>query len=76
MLLNEPLPGHGSFWSSVAGKPYPIPIRVLSFEEKYTMIDPHYNKSAIATFAQALQGNFCSTRIRIGVNHQNLSGDE
>lgn len=31
-LLNEPIPGNGVFWSSSAGKPYPIPVRVLSFE--------------------------------------------
>ena len=28
-LLNEPIPGHGVFWSSAAGRPYPISIRAL-----------------------------------------------
>ena len=32
-LLNEPIPGHGIFWSSSSNSPYPIPIRVLSFEK-------------------------------------------
>jgi hypothetical protein len=36
-LLNEPLVGHGVFWSSAPGtdrhaRPYPLPVRVLSFE--------------------------------------------
>jgi hypothetical protein len=26
-LLNEPIPGHGVFWSSAGETPYPIPIR-------------------------------------------------
>ena len=34
-LLNEPIPGQGVFWSSVKGKPYPVPLRALSFEDQY-----------------------------------------
>jgi hypothetical protein len=63
MLLNEPIPGHGAFWSSVEGKPYPIPIRVLSFEQKYAMLDANYDRSAINTFAQVLQMKFGSTYV-------------
>ena len=39
-LLNEPIVGQGVFWSSVpigreGPKPYPIPVRILSFERMY-----------------------------------------
>lgn len=54
MLLNEPIPGHAVFWSSVGGKPYPVSLRVLSFEHAYTRLDPHYDRPAIPTFATTL----------------------
>ncbi|BCW96452.1 MAG: DUF87 domain-containing protein [Fimbriimonadales bacterium] len=50
-LLNEPIPGHCVFWSSAGGKPYPLPIRILSFEARYTVQDPNYNRSAEPTYA-------------------------
>lgn len=58
MLLNEPLPGHAVFWSSVGGKPYPVSLRVLSFEQKYRLWDPNYEKGAVDTFAQLLKVQF------------------
>ncbi len=61
VLLNEPIPGQGVFWSSVGGKPYPISIRVLSFEHMYSALDPFYNKQAVDTFAQTLKAKFQST---------------
>lgn len=54
-LLNEPIPGQGVFWSSVSGKPYPVSIRALLFEEMYEISDPEYNRTAIRTFATALR---------------------
>jgi len=57
-LLNEPIPGHGVFWSSAGGKSYPIPLRVLSFEQAYSARDPQYNSPAAATFARELKGRF------------------
>lgn len=57
-LLNEPIPGHGVFWSSVGGKSYPIPVRVLSFEEQYRAQDPKYDKPPAGTSAQALRQRF------------------
>ncbi len=54
-LLNEPIPGQGVFWSSVGGKPYPISLRVASFENRYQMIDKKYNNDAASTFAVSLQ---------------------
>ena len=55
-LLNEPIPGQGVFWSSVAGKPYPISIRAFSFEDLYPMRDKDYNAPAGSTYAAAIDG--------------------
>ncbi len=57
-LLNEPIPGHGVFWSSAGGKSYPVPLRVLSFEQAYSALDPKYSKPAAKTFAQELKMRF------------------
>lgn len=54
-LLNEPIPGHGVFWSSVGGKPYPVPMRALSFEGLTKTADPKYERAAVQTFATALR---------------------
>jgi hypothetical protein len=54
-LLNEPIEGQGIFWSSVGGKPYPISLRVESFELRFTMRDPDYNKPPGSTVAQAVR---------------------
>ena len=54
-LLNEPIPGQGVFWSSVRGNAYPIPLRVLSFRDQYTMLDPKYNRPPINTYAETLK---------------------
>jgi hypothetical protein len=59
-LLNEPLPGNGVFWSSVsgevnqAGNAYPIPLRVLSFEESCAVHDPNGKRGAVETYASGL----------------------
>ena len=57
-LLNEPIPGHGVFWSSVGGKPYPVSLRVLSFEKMFPMLDHDYNQPAGHTYAQTLRNIF------------------
>lgn len=54
-LLNEPIPGQGVFWSSATKKPYPVGVRVLSFEKKYSVIDHDYNKPAGSTFAVGIK---------------------
>jgi hypothetical protein len=59
-LLNEPIPGHGVFWSSVGGKSYPISIRVHSFEGQYQALDPKYDRPAVRTAAEDLRGRFAS----------------
>lgn len=57
-LLNEPITGHGVFWSSVGGKPYPVSIRALSFEHLFPMRDLSYNLPAGNTFAKTLHETF------------------
>jgi uncharacterized protein DUF87 len=61
-LLNEPIPGHGLFWSSVDGKPYPVSLRVLSFEKMFPMRDPAYKEPAGHTYAQVLRNTFSGIR--------------
>ena len=57
-LLNEPIPGHGIFWSSSGNAPYPIPVRVLSFEQMFPMKDPDYTHPAVDTFASNIRKQF------------------
>ncbi len=57
-LLNEPIPGHGVFWSSAGGKSYPIPLRVLSFEQAYSTRDQKYSLPRAKTFAEELKKRF------------------
>ncbi len=54
-LLNEPIPGQGVFWSSVARREYPIPIRIKSFEQAFVMRDPKYNAPPPKTFGVTLR---------------------
>lgn len=61
-LLNEPIPGHGVFWSSVGGKPYPISLRVLSFEKLFSMRDKDYTLPAANTYALKLTGIFAGMK--------------
>lgn len=58
VLLNEPIPGQGIFWSSAGEKPYPISLRVLSFEHMYALLDPTNSRPAVKTFAQTLKTKF------------------
>jgi hypothetical protein len=58
-LLNEPIAGHGVFWSGApGGKSYPIPLRVLLFEQAYSARDSQYILPAAKTFAQELKKRF------------------
>ncbi len=57
-LLNEPIAGHCVFWSSSGGKPYPLPLRAMSFESQTTVRDPKYNQPAAETFAASLLSDF------------------
>lgn len=54
-LLNEPIPGHGVFWSSVGGRPFPTPFRAMLFEGLYRTVDPNYTAPAMDTFASRLR---------------------
>jgi hypothetical protein len=57
-LLNEPILGHCIYWSSSGGKSYPVPIRVLSFENLYSARDQQYNKPFANSFAIQLKSDF------------------
>jgi hypothetical protein len=63
-LLNEPLVGHGIFWSSAPGtdrsaRPYPLPVRVLSFEsENRVLRDPAYSGGPVDCYASRLRATF------------------
>ena len=78
-LLNEPLVGHGIFWSSAAGtdrgaRPYPLPIRVLSFEaENRILRDPAYNGDAVDCYASRLRATFRSALAAAGASPGSVS---
>jgi uncharacterized protein len=63
-LLNEPLVGHGVFWSSAPGtdrhaRPYPLPVRVLSFEAEHRQLrDAAYSAGPVDCYAARLRGRF------------------
>ncbi|HEX7903877.1 MAG TPA: ATP-binding protein [Chitinophagaceae bacterium] len=57
-LLNEPIPGNGIFWSSTGSKPYPISVRVLSFEKLFSIADKDYNRPAGNTFGATIKAKF------------------
>jgi hypothetical protein len=64
-LLNEPLVGHGIFWSSAPGgdahaRPYPLPVRVLNFNKAHTLLDPGFKGTPIPTYASGLRAEFAS----------------
>ncbi|MFF4983366.1 ATP-binding protein [Streptomyces sp. NPDC001046] len=55
-LLNEPLVGNGIYWSSAPGtdrssRPYPVSVRILSFEGGTQRADPTGDKPAPEHFA-------------------------
>ncbi|MFC7329476.1 ATP-binding protein [Marinactinospora rubrisoli] len=54
-LLNEPIPGHGVFWSSAGERPYPIPLRALPFESTYEVADPTATRPAPDVSASRLR---------------------
>jgi uncharacterized protein len=54
-LLNEPIPGQGIFWSSVARREYPIPVRIRSFEQLFSARDPQYSVDPPQTFGATLR---------------------
>ncbi|MCD1293521.1 ATPase [Methanocella sp. CWC-04] len=58
-LLNEPIRGHGVYWSSSNdNQTYPIPIRVLSFENMYNVRDPDFCLDESITFTRTLKEKF------------------
>lgn len=66
-LLNEPIVGQGVFWSSAGGTPYPIPLRVLSFEKMFQTRDPQYGAPSVETFASRIKAEFAEALGGAGV---------
>jgi DNA helicase HerA-like ATPase len=60
-LLNEPIPGQGVFWSSVGGRPYPVPVRVLSFEAENPRLDQGYDRAGVDTYASRLRQKYSAS---------------
>ncbi|MFF5668239.1 ATP-binding protein [Streptomyces griseofuscus] len=66
-LLNEPLVGNGIYWSSAPGteqgsRPYPVSVRVLSFEGTYKRADPEFDQLAPNHFAAQTRANVDARR--------------
>ena len=57
-LLNEPIPGQGSFWSSALKRPYPISIRALSFSDMYERMDREYSRAQEESYARRIRQSF------------------
>jgi hypothetical protein len=86
-LLNEPLVGHGVFWSSAPGtdqhaRPYPLSVRVLNFSKAHTMRDPKYDGQPLddiyaakmrTSFAEAAEKAALATG---GVSSSAVTGQE
>jgi hypothetical protein len=73
-LLNEPIPGHGVFWSSVGGRPFPVPFRAMLFEGLYKTHDPTYAAPAIETFASQLRDRLLGD-VRVAISTESVSVD-
>jgi hypothetical protein len=57
-LLNEPITGQGVFWSSVGGKPYPLPVRIFPFETMYPRAEGSYDQPAVSNYAARLRAKY------------------
>jgi hypothetical protein len=69
-LLNEPLVGHGVFWSSAPGtdehsRPYPLSVRVLDFNKTVDrLLDGTYTGQPIRNYAAGLRTTFAAAAAR------------
>jgi hypothetical protein len=65
-LLNEPLVGHGIFWSSAPGtdqhaRPYPLSVRVLNFSKAHAIRDPNNDGPSLTdTYAAELRAKYAN----------------
>jgi hypothetical protein len=55
LLLNEPIPGQGVFWSALGDAQYPLSLRVLSFRKQYPILDPDRKGDSVTTYASQLR---------------------
>jgi hypothetical protein len=58
VLLNEPIPGQGVFWSSAGSTIYPISLRAFSFEQMIQREDLLYDRPSVATYASTLREKY------------------
>jgi uncharacterized protein len=78
-LLNEPLVGHGVFWSSAPGtdrhaRPYPLPVRVLSFEAEHRVLrDGRYTGAPLDNYAARLRARFTDALHQAAAQPSNLA---
>lgn len=57
-ILNEPIKGHGIFWSSESPRPFPVPVRVLEFGKLYAPRDLNRAEAAAGTWASSYRARF------------------
>jgi uncharacterized protein len=74
LLLNEPIPGQGVFWSSLGGAPYPLSLRVLSFKNQHPVIDPDRMGSAVTTYASRLRDELEASVAELTAKHPTRDG--
>jgi hypothetical protein len=78
-LLNEPIIGQGVFWTSAKeDRVYPIPLRVVSFEEKHKRLDSDYTRGEAQTFATKLRQQVDDVRkqaLELGAVTQSSNAD-
>jgi hypothetical protein len=72
-LLNEPIVGNGIFWSSAPGtdratKPYPLPVRVLSFTDSYRPYDPDFTAPSLDNYASRMRSEYARALEAAGIS--------
>jgi uncharacterized protein len=73
LLLNEPIPGQGVFWSSQGGAQYPLSLRVLSFRKQHPVLDPDRSGSAITTYAGRLRDELAKSVAELTLSAQDAA---
>lgn len=76
-LLNEPLPGHGVYWSSARQRPYPLPIRVFDFTAAYRdLLDSDNSGGQLDIYAVHLRDRFVKAREEAAARAEAVLEDE
>ena len=67
-LLNEPIKGQGYFWSSESERSYPVPVRILPFENQYKLIKGNGVDKDIPSFVLEIVSNLMNSIYSDGVS--------